>query len=104
MPPENIVGEGFGPEEHSYDSDGITPKDFLLAIMRDKRVPLSVRMVAAEKVAVFEHPRLAQVSQDVTAGITIKIEGGLPALPGTNVIMPNQNAPPKTNGSGQHQS
>jgi hypothetical protein len=72
--------------------------------MRDQTIPLSARMDAASKVAVFEHPRLAQVNQDVTAGVTIRIEGGLPNLPGTNIIMPDVSGKStatikKTNGS-----
>ena len=78
----------------AYNDANLSPKDFLLAVMRDHRVPLSARMDAAAKVAVFEHPRLAQVSQDVTSGITIKIEGGLPPLPGTNIIMPGETPNP----------
>lgn len=101
MPENPLSGEILEPD-HSYDDDELSPKDFLLAVMRDKRVPLAVRMDAAAKVAVFEHPRLAQVSQDVTSGITVRIDGGLPAMPGTNVIMPSTTPPPqrKTNGSG----
>ena len=95
-----LEGQILAPDEHAYDDPELSPKDFLLAVMHDKRLPMSVRTDAAAKVAVFEHPRLAQVSQDVTSGVTIRIEGGLPLLPGTNVIMP-QNTPPKsTNGSG----
>ena len=90
------------PDPHAYDQDGLSPRDFLLAVMRDQRVPLSARVDAAAKVAVYEHPRLAQTTQDMTIGATIRIEGGLPDLPGTNIIMPD-NAPNKktTNGSGQ---
>jgi hypothetical protein len=95
--PDPINGEVL-PPEHAYDSESLSPKDFLMAVMRDKRVPLSARMDAAAKVAVFEHPRLAQVNQDVNAGVTIRIEGGLPDLPGTNIIMPNVSAKIKTNG------
>lgn len=92
--------------EREFDNPDLTPKDFLLAVMRDRRVPLAARMDAAAKVAVYEHPRLAQTTSDVTAGLTIKIEGGLPALPGTEIIMPAPDKPtptqppPKTNGSG----
>lgn len=94
-----IEGEILGPE-HKYDDIDLSPKDFLLAVMRDKRIPLSARMDAAAKVAVYEHPRLAQVNQDLNAGITIRIEGGLPNLPGTNIIMPNVSGTfsSKTNG------
>ena len=55
---------------------------------------MPVRIEAATKVSVYVHPRLAQVTQDVTAGVTIRIEGGLPALPGTNIIMPNHDKDP----------
>jgi hypothetical protein len=92
--------EILGPE-HEYDDSELTPKDFLLAVMRDRRVPLAARMDAAAKVAVYEHPRLAQVNQEVTAGLTLRIEGGLPALPGTDIIMPTTSGPRKTtNGTG----
>jgi hypothetical protein len=77
---------------HAYDREDIAPKDFLLAVMRDRRIPLQSRMEAAAKVAVYEHPRLAQTTQDLTAGVKIIIEGGLPTLPGTNIIMPGQEA------------
>jgi hypothetical protein len=75
-------------EDHAFDRPDITAKEFLNAIMRDRTLPISVRMEAAAKVAVYEHPRLAQVNQETNAGITIRIEGGLPNLPGTNIIMP----------------
>jgi hypothetical protein len=78
---------------HEYDRSDISPKEFLLAIMRDPRLPIAVRMDAAAKVAVYEHARLAQMTQDITAGIKIIIEGGLPALPGTNIIMPPHETP-----------
>jgi hypothetical protein len=97
---KSIEGEVLGPE-HEYDNPELSPKQFLLAVMRDHRLPISVRMDAAAKVAVFEHPRLAQVNSDVTAGVRIVIEGGLPVLPGTNIIMPETEVPKKTNGSGQ---
>lgn len=88
--------------EHAYNNENLSPKEFLLAVMRDQRLPLPARMEAASKVAVYEHPRLAQTNQDLTAGIRIVIEGGLPALPGTDVIMPDLKPPntKKPNGSG----
>jgi hypothetical protein len=80
------------PAEHAYNDSTLSPKEFLLAVMRDRRLPLAARIEAATKVSVYEHARLAQVTQDVTAGITIRIEGGLPLLPGTNIIMPETEA------------
>jgi hypothetical protein len=76
--------------------------EFLLAVMHDDRVPMAARIDAAKAVSVYMHPRLAQVTQEITGGVRIVIEGGLPALPGTNIIMPDgqANTSGKTNGSG----
>jgi hypothetical protein len=95
-----VDGEVLGPP-HKYDNPELSPREFLIAVMHDERLPISVRLDAAAKVAVYEHPRLAQVTQDITAGMTIRIEGGLPVLPGTNIIMPEtEKVSRKTNGSG----
>src|SRR5262245_38460016 len=81
--------EILGPEpDHEFNSPDLSPKEFLTAVYRDRRIPLAARIDAASKAAVYEHPRLAQINQDLTARATIRIEGGLPDLPGTNIIMP----------------
>jgi hypothetical protein len=87
---KNPEQEILGPEqlEPAYNAPGLSPQDFLVAVYSDKRLPMASRIDAASKVSVYMHPRLAQVTQDITAGITIRIEGGLPALPGTDIIMP----------------
>lgn len=77
------------PPEPAYNDPDASPQEFLMAVMHDKRLPMQCRIQAAKDVAVYVHARLAQVTQDMNAGITIRIEGGLPALPGTNIIMPN---------------
>jgi hypothetical protein len=86
--PDPVEGEILGPE-HDYNKDDLSPKEFLYAVYRDKKLPMSVRIDAAKAVAVYEHPRLQQVASDVTAGVKLIIEGGLPPLPGTNIIMPD---------------
>jgi len=103
MPKPPLEGEVLGPgDQHAYDDDNLDPKEFLTAIYKDKKLPISVRMEAATKVAVYMHPRLQQVNQNVEGGLTIRIEGGLPDLPGTNIIMPeHEKVAKKTNGSGQ---
>jgi hypothetical protein len=88
------------PSDPAYNDPALSPKDFLLAVMRDRRLPLAARIEAATKVSVYEHPRLAQVNQDMTIGATIRIEGGLPALPGTNIIMPEANVSTTTSPKG----
>jgi hypothetical protein len=82
--------------QHAYDDPDIDPKGFLLAVMHDKRLPVTTRMEAATKVSVYIYPRLAQVDQEINAGVRIRIEGGLPPLPGTSVIMPENQADKKT--------
>jgi hypothetical protein len=95
-------GEILGPEPHAYDNKDLSPKEFLHAVYRDVRMPMATRIDAAKAAAVYEHPRLAQVNQDITGGLKITIEGGLPTLPGTNIIMPgSEETSRKTNGSGQ---
>lgn len=85
---ETQIQEVLEPEPE-YNRPDINPQDFLLAVMRNKRLPMMSRIQAAKDVAVYVHARLAQITQDVTAGVTVRIEGGLPQLPGTNIIMPN---------------
>jgi hypothetical protein len=82
--------------EPTYNSPDLSPQDFLVAVYQNKRLPMQTRIEAAKAVSVYMHPRLAQVTQDITAGLTIRIEGGLPALPGTNIIMPEHNKQPVT--------
>lgn len=98
-----LEGEVLGPDEHEYNDPDLSSLEFLRAVQRDQKLPMSVRIDAAKAAAVYEHPRLAQVNQDMTVGATIRIEGGLPDLPGTNIIMPDSSKPkPKsTNGSGE---
>jgi hypothetical protein len=74
--------------EYEYDRPNIDSLEFMRAVMRSHRLPVPMRLDAASKLAVYEHPRLAQQTQDLTASVTIRIQGGLPALPGTNIIMP----------------
>lgn len=77
----------------AYNNPELSPQEFLVALMHSTNLPIPMRIEAAKAVSVYIHPRLAQVTQDVTAGITIRIEGGLPALPGTNIIMPSHEKP-----------
>jgi hypothetical protein len=99
--------EILGPEDPKpYDDPSLTSKDFLRAVYTCSRLPMSTRIEAAKAAAAYEHPRLQQVASDITAGVRMIIEGGLPALPGTNVIMPETEGGQKrtTNGSGNPES
>ena len=88
-----------------YNDPELPPMEFLLAVMHDDKVPMAARIDAAKAVSVYMHPRLAQVTQEISGGVKIIIEGGLPALPGTNIIMPDGTATPSksVNGSGGHE-
>jgi hypothetical protein len=99
-------GEILGPESRPYDDPNLSSKDFLRAVYTCSRLPMSTRIEAAKAAAAYEHPRLQQVASDITAGVRLVIEGGLPALPGTNVIMPGTEETQKktTNGSGNPES
>jgi hypothetical protein len=99
-------GQVLGPEDPKpYDDPNLTSKDFLRAVYTCSRLPMSTRIEAAKAAAAYEHPRLQQVASDITAGVRLIIEGGLPNLPGTNVIMPGmEETSKKTNGSGNPES
>ena|SRR5215467_9204174 len=95
-------GEILGPKSHAYNVKDLPPKEWLRRVFEDESLPMSTRIDAAKACATYEHPRLQQVSQEIQGGMTIRIEGGLPALPGTNIIMPEvEKAKPKINGSGE---
>jgi hypothetical protein len=55
-------------EEHAYNAPGLTPLEFLLALMNDTSLPTSIRMEAAK----FAAPYMPLQT------IHVKIEGGMP--------------------------
>jgi hypothetical protein len=72
--------------DHLYNSPGLMPKEFLLAVMHDKTVPMSVRIqVAEELLKRWPHPH-----QYVPPAYTIVI-GGLPE--GTSVSVSSGQEP-----------
>jgi hypothetical protein len=99
-PPEII-------RKRAFNNPNLTPQEFLLALMHDEDMPVPARIEAAKAVSVYIHPRLAQVTQEISAGVKIVIEGGLPSLPGTHIIMPdglaNTSGSTKPNGSGERE-
>jgi hypothetical protein len=96
------IPEIIGPEpDHEYNNPDLNDLEWLHAVRNERKLPMSVRIDAAKAAAVYAHPRLAQVNQDMTVGATIRIEGGLPQLPGTNIIMPQAPNQKTTNGSGE---
>src|SRR5262245_31459659 len=48
------------PPRHAYDDPSLGPVEFLLAVMRSKHLPLSVRMDAAARAAPFLTPRCGE--------------------------------------------
>lgn len=104
--PKPTEPEILGPEDPKpYDDPNLSSKEFLRAVYTCWKLPMSTRIEAAKAAAAYEHPRLQQVASDITAGVRLIIEGGLPNLPGTNVIMPGtEETSKKTNGSGNPES
>ena len=96
--PKPLDGEIL-PPEHEYNKEDLDDLEWLRAVRNDKSLPMSIRMEASKAALNFRFPRLQQVAQDVTSGLTIHISGGLPDLPGTNIIMPETDKP-KSNGKG----
>jgi hypothetical protein len=73
-------------KDHDYNDPNISPKDFMLAVMRDPSVPLSLRMDAANNVAPYEHAMAPHIQPQVH--LTLRIEGGLTTqLPGEQPLI-----------------
>jgi hypothetical protein len=57
--------------DHIYNDPALSPLEFMLAVMHDTRLPMSVRMDAARAAAPYMPPAH-------TKTIHMKIEGGIP--------------------------
>jgi hypothetical protein len=44
------------PDGHAYDNPTLDSLDFMKAVMHDQRLPTSIRLDAASKLAPYEHP------------------------------------------------
>jgi hypothetical protein len=67
--------------EHAYDAPDLSPKDFLLAVMHDESVPMSLRLKAAHTVAPYVYTPVLPKEPPV---LTIRI-GGIPNLYGDDL-------------------
>jgi hypothetical protein len=76
------------------DCDGL---DFLMAVVRNPKIDLDVRIECAVAALPYQKPRLIAVVQQPGNGApverVIRIVGGLPRMPGTNTIIPGD--PPR---------
>jgi len=65
----SITREGRGPQTHAYNDPNLSPKEFLLAVMRDPSQPMATRITAARDVA----PYFIAAPRPVVQGPTITI-------------------------------
>jgi hypothetical protein len=65
------------PTHHAHDAPGLSPKEFLLAVMRDRTLPLSTRMEAAAAALPYFAPRPGESRyyESVDHHLTYRIEG-----------------------------
>jgi hypothetical protein len=54
-------------------SEGITPLDYMLSLLRDEGQELGVRLDAAKSAAPYIHPRLSTVDATIEGGLRIEI-------------------------------
>jgi len=66
----SITREGRGPQPHAYDDPDLSPIEFLQAVYRDPRLPMSPRIDAARGLLPYTEPRPANA---VLSGCTIVI-------------------------------
>jgi hypothetical protein len=68
--------------------DDASPLEFLMAVYRSNIVPINLRVDAAKNAAMYVHPKLIAVAAVKTGQEKLMLSGGLPNLPGANVVMP----------------
>ncbi len=47
--------------QHRVEASGLTPLDYMLAVMRNPRLPVAMRFDAARSAAPYIHPRLSAI-------------------------------------------
>ena len=88
------------PPRHAYDEPNLSPKQFLLAVMRSQHLPLTIRIKAAEGAAPYFTPRRGETRHYpcVDAHIEYVIGDNL-AL--REALKPSTEAPEQSNGKSQ---
>jgi hypothetical protein len=61
--PRDRVTEYIDPANHEYDDPTLDSLAFMRAVQRDQRLPVSIRLEAADKLAPYEHPKPKPISQ-----------------------------------------
>jgi hypothetical protein len=56
--------EYISPDGHEYDNQSLDSLEFMRAVQRDQRLPVSIRLEAAAKIAPYEAPIPKPVPQD----------------------------------------
>jgi hypothetical protein len=72
-----------------------TPLQFLTAVWESNQVDITVRVAAALGAARFVHP-VVHLVMPPDPPPTLRIVGGLPAMPGSSTIMPGRIPSPRT--------
>ncbi len=70
-------------------ASGITPLEYMLAMLRDELATAEDRKWAAAQAAPYVHPRLAQVDQSVTHGVSDELADLLNAIDSKTRGVPN---------------
>ena len=68
---------------------GLMPLDYMLQLLRNTRFKPVFRFEIAKAAAPYCHPKLAQISTNGSNTLTIRVEGGLPPMPGSQMVLPN---------------
>jgi hypothetical protein len=59
--------------EQAIAASGLTPLDFMLQVMRDKKRDVAVRLDAAERAAPYVHPKLSAIMVDATNRLKVEV-------------------------------
>ena len=97
---KEFIRNGLPPQTHAYNDPDLSPKEFLLAVMRSQHLPLSFRIKAAEAAAPYFTPRPGEARHYPCVGyhLTYVIPDN-PAL--REALEPSTEPPEQINGKSQ---
>ena len=72
--PKGVPNKANAERQAAIAASGLTPLDYMLAVLRDESADRHERMEAAKSAAPYVHPKLASIEHGGTDGSPIQIE------------------------------
>lgn len=72
--PKGALGRRHLDAKAIVEKAGVDPLEFLLRVVKNRRIPIESRIRAAQAAAIFVHPKLSSSKVDITAAIENRVE------------------------------